>query len=190
MEKIEILISDGENDLYIDNLEKDLSSELNEITKDREYLTTNIGKGADWVMVIAILSGIFLLGKQINDGLEGWIKLANKFNKLLNKLKKKVYFIDANGAKLISIHELVKDFKKEITSIQLIQSTELSNNPIKNAFFDDRPMERIDSKPYRYFINVFLVNNEIFYIFEVKSNGRIISMNKFSDEQYEFFSIE
>ena len=190
METIELLISENENGLDNDNFDIELSRELNEITNNRKYVITNIGKGADWIMVIAILSGIFLLGKQINDGLEGWIKLADKFNKLLNKLKKKVYFIDSNGAKLISIHELVTDFKEKITSIQLMQSYELSNNPIKNAFFDDRPVERIDSKPYRYFINVFLVNNKIFYIFEIKSNGKVIAMNKFSDEQYDFFATE
>jgi hypothetical protein len=156
------------------------------MTKDYTIVESDIGPGADWIIIVAILSGLFFLGKKINENLEAWISLAKKFKKLLNKFKNVKYFVDSNGATLIAINVILEN-EKSLESLEEINSIELSKRPIKKYFKDNRPDERIDSKPYRYYIKVYLVNDVLFYIFEIKSDGTIKNVSKFSDDHYEYF---
>ncbi len=189
-ENLEIIISVTEvveDDFNAERSAKKFEDELKDISKDYKIIESDIGPGADWVVIIAILSGLFFLGKKINENLDAWVSLARKFKKLLNRFKKEKYFIDSNGATLIAINEIIET-EKNLGSLEEIHSIELSKSPIKRYFRDDRPDERIDSKPYRYFIKVFLVNDNLFYIFEIKSDGTIKNVSKFSDDHYEFFN--
>ena len=191
--KLEILVNepalmnrklDKKNDI------KKFKNDLEEINKTYVIKSTNIGAGADWPLIlitISTLSTLFFLGDKINKNLEAWIKLSKKFKKLLNKIRRRGFFIDSNGATLIALNDLLKK-AKVIESIELVKNVELSNYPVKSFFLDKRPTERIDSKPYRFFIKIFLVNKNLFHIYGIKSDGKIKLYKQFSDEQYEFWN--
>lgn len=187
--KIEILVNEPAlmNRKIDKNIDiQEFKDELEAINTEYDVDSTNIGPGADWILLlISVTVSLFLLGEKINKNLDAWIDLSKKFKKLLNKIKHKKFFIDSNGATLVALNDLLK--KNEIIeNIDLVHSYELSNHPMKSFFMDERPPARIDSKPYRFFVKIFLVNDRLFHIYGVKSNGEIKFYQIFTDEHSEF----
>ena len=56
---------------------KGIKADLENIDSNYKLKEVNLGTGADWVLIMAILNGIttvFLLGEKIDKGLDGWKK--------------------------------------------------------------------------------------------------------------------
>jgi len=175
-----------EGDVKPEDIKHAFEDELNAISKENKLIESNIGSGADALVIVIIISGLFLLGKKINENLDAWIELSKKFKKLFSKLKKKGCLIDSNGSTLIALSKIL-EVEKSIKSIIEVQSIVLNSDRNQTPFLLNIPQERIDKKPNKYFIKVYFVNDELFYICTMKSNGDIKYFGKFSDDPFEFF---
>ena len=154
------------------------SSDIEEIKKelefdgDQEISERNIGPGAD-VMVILVsiltIANIFLLGDKIDKGIEGWIKIGKRLKKLFSR--KELVALDKDGASLLAI-EFIYTIET-IISIEKEAEHEISLVRQDGLFGDGRKPEELISKPYNYYIQTFLVNDEKHYIIGIKSTGEV-----------------
>lgn len=148
----------------------DLENDLTELTSEIQMVERDIGFGADWPAVLAILSGIFLLGKPINENIDAWFSLAQKFKKVISKIKARSwqYRVDETGALLLALEEIANTEKGNIKSIKKIdlERIELSRFPLKDP-------AHLDQHPNSLYIQSFIVNGNTLYIIGIKSKGSI-----------------
>ncbi len=157
-------------------LEK-IEKELKEIGDDAIIKETNLGVGADWIVVLAIINSIanvFLVGDKLIKGIEGWVKIAKKLKSLIKKGD--VAYIDEDSASLLSI-ELISS-KEKITSLEKINASEVPLIDLSEAFSDRNPEDFI-SKPQSYFLQIYKVNDDKIYVIGIKSDGRIKNIETF-----------
>ena len=171
--------SDRDRDKFLSDLETELSS----ISREYELKDVDIGFGADWPAILVILGGLFLLGKPINENIEGWLRLSNKFVSLIKRIRRKFgpYRIDENGASLIAIDKIVKKEKGNISTIEKIATTEIPFNtfPLKDS-------KRLDQHPDNIYVQAYRVNDERIYLIGIKSNGKTAFKHKFSTSWINF----
>lgn len=153
-----------------------ISTELDEIKSDLRQIdntysikNVNIGEGADWIMLLAVLNGIttvFLLGDKIDKGIEGWIKIGNRLKKILLR-SDRVYF-DKEAAGLIAVEYLAG--KHHLKSLKLVMESEL---PIKDlsGMLHDRESKDFIAKPYSVYFMTFEVNEHLLLSLSVRSDG-------------------
>jgi len=161
----------------------ELEKELKSISDSVEFKTDNIGAGADWIIVLATLSGFFFLGDKINKNLEAWISLSKKFSSLFRRTKMK--FIDSNGIRLLAIEKIIKN-EETVESIEEISFNEINLHDLTNTFTDGRNSVELRSKPFCYYTITYRVNNYSYYMFGIKSDGEIRIIDKIGDTQYGF----
>lgn len=168
-------------DLMNYNYKEIKSNELNEIldelrTVDNkiEITETNFGKGADWILLVAILSSItyvISVGDKLEKGIEGWVKIGKRFSKLFSKADR-LYF-DEDGAKIIAITHISE--KYDLKNISLIDShtTHLVDF---SGWFKQRKSESFTSKPFNIYNFTFEVNSERTIVLSIRSNGEITEL--------------
>lgn len=149
----------------------EIKNEL-EFEGDKEVSEQNIGPGAD-VMVILVsiltIANIFLLGDKIDKGIEGWIKIGKRLKKLF--AKKELIAVDKDGASLLAI-----EFISSIETIQSIEKEaehEINLVRLDGLFGDGRKPEELISKPYNYFVQTYLINDDKHYVIGIKSTGEV-----------------
>lgn len=150
----------------------DLEAHLREIFGDVSLRDSDIGRGADWPVIVATLSGLFLLGKPINENVEARIGLSRKFGRLLKWVLSKcvAYRVDAAGANLLAINSILHAEEEPISSIELAASAFIPfwTNPLRDP-------AGLDHHPDGLFAKAFVVNGRRIYILGIKSNGSIES---------------
>lgn len=154
---------------------KRLERDLTEISTNVELKIENIGAGADWIVVIATLSGLFFLGERINKNLYAWKEISKKFAGLFKRTA--IAFVDANGARLIAIGKIL-DNERLVDSIEEIVLNEINLSHLENFIKDGRKKHELKSKPFCYYNMIYCVNDISYYIISVKSNGQIRSLDK------------
>jgi len=162
----------------------ELENELKTISDSFGLQTENIGAGADWIVVIAYLTGLYFLGDKINKNLEAWITLSKKFVSLFKKTN--VKFIDSNGARLLAIERILKN-EETIDSIEEVLFNEINLQDLTDSFTDGRSENELRSKPFCYYSMIFKVNDYSYYMIGIKSDGEIKTADKIEDTQYRFF---
>lgn len=142
----------------------------------------NIGHGADWPVLLATFSGVFLLGEQIQKNLEAWISLAKRVGQLFNWLKEKYGLarVDESGALALAINDIVSN-GNSINSLQLdgIQTVCFTAVPWN-------PSDRLDGKPDAIYLVTLRVNNEEVFVYGIKSNGVIDFKHNYSLHWFDF----
>lgn len=142
----------------------------------------NIGHGADWPVLLATFSGVFLLGEQIQKNLEAWISLAKRVGQLFNWLKEKYGLarVDESGALALAINDIVSN-GNSINSLQLdgIQTVCFTAVPWN-------PSDRLDGKPDALYLVTLRVNNEEVFVCGIKSNGVIDFKHNYSLHWFDF----
>lgn len=183
---MELIIADPTYDHSGRDREKflsDLKSDLSSISNQYQLKDVDIGFGADWPAILAILGGLFLLGKPINENIEGWKELSNRFVSLIEKIRRKfgAYRIDENGASLIVIDKIVKKEKGRISTIEKIAMTEIpfSTFPLKDS-------KSLDHHPNNIYVQAYRVNDKYIYLIGIKSNGKIAFENTFGMSWIDF----
>ena len=161
-----------------------LENELKDISSSIEIKSENIGAGADWIVVIVSIAGIFFLGEKINKNLEAWISLSKRFISLLKQTK--ASFIDSSGAKLIAIEKILKN-EKYIDSIEEVAFTEINLQDLTRSFTDGRKPTELRSKPLCYYSMIFRVNGFAYYMLGIKSNGEVKTFDKIEESQFGFY---
>lgn len=132
----------------------------------------NIGPGNDIFVILAsiiTIANVFMLGDKIDKGIEGWIKIGQRIKNIFKN--KELVSVDKDGANLLAI-ELISNYENistfEKTSEQEIVLVDFS---APHLFGDNRTSDDLISKPYRYFIFSFLINDEKTYVIGVRSDG-------------------
>lgn len=148
----------------------ELKNELSTLSDEFETIETDAGFGADWPAILAILSGIFLLGKPINENIEAWLSLSDKFKKFITTITRKSwrYRIDENGAELLAIQEIVKKENGEIKSLKKLKS-----NRIEFQIHQLKNKKHLDQHPNSLYVVSYHVSNSNIYVIGIKSNGKI-----------------
>ncbi|UEQ77463.1 hypothetical protein [Chryseobacterium arthrosphaerae] len=158
----------------------DILYELKQIDNKVQISDLNLGKGADWVLVLAILSSItsvIALGEKLEKGIEGWTKIGKRITNIF-KNSDRVY-VDENGAKILAITHISK--KHPIESITLIDNhtTFLADF---SMWFSQRNSESFTSKPFNIYNFTFDINNQRTISLSIKSNGQITELLDIDNE--------
>lgn len=152
----------------------DVIDELKQIDNEVNISSINLGKGADWVLILAILGSIrsvIALGDKLEKGIEGWIKIGKRLTNLFKKSDR--VYIDEDGAKILAITYISE--KYNIKNITLLDNhtTFLADF---SSWFNQRNPEDFTSKPFNIYNFTFDINNERTISLCIKSNGEIIEL--------------
>lgn len=164
---------------------KQLESELNQLSKEVDIKSENIGTSADWIVIVVYLTSLLFLGDKINKNLKAWLDMSKKFVSFIKRSKPT--FIDLNGARLIAVEKILMN-EENVDSIEEISFKEIVLDDLSKSFTDGRKANELRSKPYCYFNLIYKVNDYSYYIFGIKSTGEIKSVEKINESYLEFFS--
>lgn len=140
------------------------SSKLDYITK---VDFVNIGLGADMIVILLILNLSFQLlniGKEINEGIDGWIGLGQKIRRLFKR--KRIVSIDEEAAAALAINLVAQ--KEKIYKLVKIQENTINFLDISGMLPKNKGLSK---KPYNYYVQTYLINDEITYVIGIKSTG-------------------
>lgn len=164
-------------DEVVSNDLKSIQLDLKKIDKNVKLEEVNMGTGADWIMILAIINGIttvFLLGDKIENGIEGWAKIGKRIKKIFSKSG--ITMIDKEAATFIAVDYLTEKF--EINSMKLILESELAINDL-SIMLKDRKSNDFIAKPYSVYFMTFEINDNYIVSLGVRSDGKV-------DEHYKF----
>ena len=175
------------DDLMNYSIEEIQSSHLDEIKKDLESINSsyslkeiNLGTGADWALILAIISGIsgvFMLGDKIETGIAGWIKVGKRIKSLFGKTDK--IYLDLDAAKILALEYISQTI--EIKSMTVIDTNVIELLDLSTMLRDRKPTDFI-AKPYAVYMLTFRINENIQILLSVRSDGEIKEIYKFDDE--------
>jgi len=174
-----------------DNLELS-ESDKNEIKKRTELDNVNeldivnIGPGADLMVLLLVLTigyRILTKGAEINDGIDGWIEIGKKLQKLFRR--KKIVSIDMDGATALAI-ELIAQ-KENIDKLEKLQEDTVNLVDVSGMIPDNRGLSK---KPHNYYIQAYRVNDEDVYVIGIKSTGEAEIIKHFGFNPYGIMEVE
>jgi len=152
----------------------ELKNDLTELSGEIQTVEADVGFGADWPAVLAILGGLFLLGKPIDENIDAWFSLAKKFKKVIDKIKARSwqYRIDDSGASLIALEKIANSEKGKVEYIRKIEfkRIELSTFQLKDP-------SHLDQHPNNLYIHSYIVNDSTLYVIGIKSKGTVEFMH-------------
>lgn len=129
----------------------------------------NIGPDADWLVILLLLDlGLQLIkvGAEINDGIDGWIGLGKKLQKLFHR--NKIVSIDNDGATALAINQIAK--KQEIVRLEKIEESIINLADLSGMIHGNKGLSK---KPYNYYIQSYCINNSDIYVIGIKSTGEV-----------------
>jgi hypothetical protein len=184
-EKIELIISEydfeiEENGSIKNPFVDELKNDLKEISEDIDVKLDDIGQGYNWPVILIFVGQILILGKEINEVIDGWQGLAQKFVKVFIFFKNKhgEVLISHDAAKLVALDYI---FSTE-TDIERID--EMEGNTINLYGKEGSRNSELASRPINIYTFYFALNNKLLYVIGIKSNGKIEFINKLDVERY------
>ena len=167
----------------IDSIElEEIKSELKKIDENFSIKEINIGEGADWIMILAILNGIttvFLLGDKIDKGIDGWVKIGKRINVILSKSDR--VYLDKESASFIVVDYLSE--KYQISSLKLLMESQV---PIKDlsGMLLDRTSSDFIATPYSIYFMTFEINEHILLSLSIRSDGLVAEHHNFDRNDF------
>lgn len=140
----------------------------------------DIGPGISIMTVLIIISlGIHTIkmGSEINDGIEGWIKIGKKLKRLFSR--KKIVSIDMEGATALAIEHIAK--QKNVVSLEKMQETVVNLADFTGLLPENKGLSQ---KPYNYYIQVYRINGDDIYVIGIRSDGEVKTIKHFSLNSY------
>jgi hypothetical protein len=150
---------------------KDIKADLKNIDSSFKLKEVNLGTGADWVLIMAILNGIttiFLLGEKIDKGIDGWVKIGKRIKSLFSKTD--TIYLDKAAAQLLALQYLAEKHVLKSISLEKELTEEIIN---LSTMLRDRKPEDFISKPYSIYFLTFYINDHINTMLSVRSDGEI-----------------
>ena len=131
--------------------------------KKVEYV--NIGPGADWI-VISIVLGFYILkkGKEINEGIDGWIDLGKKLRGLFRR--KRIVSVDKDAAAALAINLIAQ--RNRISKLVKVYDKTINFVDVSGMLPKNKGLSR---KPHNYYIQAYLVNDRETYVIGIQSTG-------------------
>ncbi|MEW6183034.1 MAG: hypothetical protein AB1500_07640 [Bacillota bacterium] len=141
--------------------------ELKPISTEIKVKPKDIGWGSNWPVILLLIGNLFLQGRNINEAVDGWIGLARKFVRCLDKIRGKagVTLVSREAAKLIALDHMSKN--KVIKELK-----EKDGNTII-VIGQENVAKGLASSPLSLYVFFFIVNRESVYIIGVRSVGKI-----------------
>lgn len=178
--------TEAERDNFLSTLRLELQPLSDEFTVDY----TDIGRGAAWpailVTVALLSSSVFFLGKRIEENLDAWISLGERFKAFIERATAKSHspLIDQEGACLLALHEVVE---KHPDSIRVLEYEH-----VLASWFDPRDPQirspdRLDHHPEALYVMAMRVNDGFLYVVGVKSSGFVEFVHRFSTHHMDFW---
>ena len=159
-------------------------------TVDLDHVTemdfVNIGPGADLIVLLLIVSiGLQLIkvGAEINDGIDGWIEIGKKLQKLFKR--KKIVSVDMDGATALAIGCIATQDK--IITLEKIQETVINLVDVSGMIPINSGLSR---KPHNYYIQTYRINGEDIYVMGIKSTGEVEIIKHFGFNPYGIIEVE
>lgn len=164
--------------LHIDNYEEFIDSYSRNILKSEKeaisryfsfgkiskFRSVNIGLGADWLVLLLVVDiglSIIKTGAEINDGIDGWIGIGKKLNKLF--CRKKIVSIDKYGATALALSLIRK--KQKINKIQKLQESTIDLSKMTH-FYRGTNLNLL-----KYYIQTYYINDSDVYVVGVSATG-------------------
>lgn len=146
----------------------------------------NIGPGADLIVLFLVVSiglQLIAIGAEINDGIDGWVEIGKKLQKLFNR--KKIVSVDTDGATALAIGYIAKQNK--ITTLEKIQETVINLVDVSGMIPVNNGLSR---KPHNYYIQTYRINGEDIYVMGIKSTGEVEIIKHFGFNPYGIIEVE
>lgn len=179
--KLIILPKDLSEDLMNYNLSEIQSNELDDILEELKEIDNNVnisevnlGRGSDWILILATLSSItsvIALGDKLEKGIEGWVKIGKRISKIFKKSDR--VYLDENAAKIIAITHISSTI--DIENLKLIDYHNTNLVDFSECFKQRNP-KSFEAKPFNIYNFTFEVNEIRTITLSVKSNGKIIEI--------------
>lgn len=169
---------DRDRDIFLSELRMEAESLSPEIALS----DTDAGHAADWPMILVVISGLFFLGKPINENLDAWLDLGRKLSGFLKRVREKwaAARFDETGCVLLAIDHL----SKSQTSIRTIEV--IGTIPAHFQVFPMRRSETLSHHPDALYVIALRVNDEKVHVVGVKSKGNIEFEHSFNVSYLEF----
>ncbi len=161
---------------HLDSIKKELKS----IDKKYKCTTTNLGTGADWLLiwfVLAQIKDVLMSGDKIDSTIKGWVKVAKRIKKIFKK-SDKIYF-DNDAATILAIDYIVKETKK-VKSIEKISEQTIHLKDLSGMLLDRKKKDFI-ARPYCIYIHSYQINDDKILVLGIKSNGHITEIYSFDN---------
>lgn len=141
----------------------------------------NIGPGADFlVLFISFSTALYLflkVGTVINDGINAWIEIGKKLNKLF--YRRKIVSVDIEGATALAIGFIAK--REKITTLEKMNETVINLVDVSVMILNN---SKLCKKPHNYYIQTYRINGEDVYVIGIKSNGEVNLIKHFGFNPY------
>lgn len=160
-----------------------LVKNFNFIDKSYDIKSVNLGKGADFVLLWVIFTGLcslFFMGDKIEKNIDAWSKIGERVKKIIKKGR--ITYIDRDTAIFLCIDYLYN--KYQTSKIQFKKDAKFSLDDL-SMVFTDRKSEDFISNPNSVYFFHFEINNMINEILCVRSDGKLKSIEEYND--YNFF---
>lgn len=148
----------------------DLRETLEELGTPFDLRDTDIGPAAGLPAILVVLSGLFFLGKPINENLDAWIALGRKFGPVVRRIATRFAEprLDENGAVLLALCDLLDSLGDELRSVEIV-----ARQTVPFWMFELRDAAVLDHHPDSLYILTLRVNNAKLFVFGIKSKGAI-----------------
>jgi hypothetical protein len=172
---VEILVQDGsypEGEAPWENRQEMLRAieeEIAELGGTSELKDANLGRGADWPFIAITIGGLFLLGKDIEENLDAWIRLGSRFLSMVQRLRSRIgrVYVDAKGALLITVGSVQERLGAPNSLEVLSQST---TNLDSISFNQPGTLAAHHDNLY---VHVIIVNGDVMLVVGIRSTGEV-----------------
>ena len=179
IESVSDIVNDSWDLDFSDKEERKIREAIN-LEGVNKLARINIGPGADFLVILAavnIVVDAFLVGSKALEGMESWKKIITKIKGF--KQKNELVSLDAEAAELLAIDYLYGRF--EYDTIKLIDSHCFNITNLEGLVQNSSYLAR---KPYNYYIQSYLLDNEHHVIVGVTSSGEVTILKQFGLSNY------
>ncbi|MBP5401283.1 MAG: hypothetical protein J6Y35_06625 [Bacteroidales bacterium] len=127
----------------------------------------NIGTGADWIVILIVLSfglRILKVGKEINEGIDSWIDLGKKLRGLFRR--KRIVSVDKDAAAALAINLIAQ--RTKIDKLVKVHDNTINFTDVSGMLPRNKGLSK---KPHNYYIQAYLINDRETYVIGIQSNG-------------------
>ena len=165
-------LNNGDLDAYPDGYLADMFSDLCDDNNPPEFRSVDYAAGADYMWIYATLAGIahvIALGEQINNGFDGWAKLAGKIKKLIKRTDS--IALDKDALSILCIGKIT-DSIPELHSIKKVIDYE-ADIPAAYGYGGECDYSKFIEKAQVYYIQGYEVDSKRLVLFGVRESGEI-----------------
>jgi hypothetical protein len=142
---------------------------------------TEIGRGASGTALFVGLAAVFLAGKDVNEAIDGWIKLAKRVRELFDRLRTKRGALYASESVALA---LAVDYLREHASVSDPRIVGHVVLPIRGGFLSVEAEEAFVTNPERFYVFVLDDGGDRAFAVVMKSTGELVSYEELNTRDF------